>query len=187
MTPLPAGAKVENIAVQRLTLDVPTPYAQTIDRFRTLVPRIDLGRLRAQDGPEGISDVIRSTGTSTGFVIFTEFDHGRWIRHFPPFSDTALDGGEGLSSKAAGRGVHRFIFGNPLFAITMIRESLEAALHVPLDCSFVEQEDGSTRMVMLLPDSLVAGHISVSGNQALHDAALELQGKIYNLMEEISN
>lgn len=186
MATLPPGAKVEKVTVKRLTLDIPTPYAQIIDRFRTLVPRIDLSQLRAQNKPEGIEDLIRTTGTTTGFVTFTEFDHGRWIRHFPPFSNKTPDGAGELTPTATGRGVHRFIFGNPLFAITMLRESLEAALHVPLDCSFVEQVDGSARIIMLLPDSLVAGHAAVSDNEALHNAALDLEGKVYRLIEEIS-
>ncbi|KAJ5155288.1 hypothetical protein N7492_008091 [Penicillium capsulatum] len=175
MTSLPPGATIETIAVKRLAVTIPTSYIQTIHRFRTLVPQIDLVRMRAQSSPEEIAETVRSTGTSTDFVTFTEFDHGRWIRHFPPFSDTTQTSGE--NSSTSGRGIHRFIFGNPLFAIGLIRESREAALHVPLDCGFVEQEDGSTRMIILLPDGLVASHVAVSDNQALHAAALDLGGR----------
>ncbi|KAM5357275.1 hypothetical protein ACJZ2D_016434 [Fusarium nematophilum] len=179
--PLTQNATVEDTTVKRLTANIATSFPKVIDRFRSLVPSINLGNLRAQTSPEGIAQVIRETGTATGFVLFSEFDHGRWIRYFPPFSTPEPHS----NSTVNGPGAHRFIFGNPLFAITMIRESLEAALHVPLNCGFFEQEDGSTRMVMLLPDGLVAGHASERGNEELHQAAKELERKVFELIEAI--
>lgn len=67
----------------------------------------------------------------------------------------------------------------------MIRESLAAALHVPLDCGFVEQEDGTASMVMLLPDGLVAGHAAARENEQLHEATGTLESKVFALIEAI--
>lgn len=176
---LPPNATIETISVRRLTIDIATSYAQAVERFRSLVPPIKLGDLRNATSPNEVEAVVRDTATTTGFVLFTEFNHGHWIRHFPPFTTAPETAG-------AGRGVHRFIFGNPLFAITMIRESVEAALHVPLDCGFFEQGDGSAKMVILLPDGLVAGHAGAAENKALHVAAQALEAKLFELVEAIT-
>ncbi|KAJ6134412.1 hypothetical protein N7523_000734 [Penicillium sp. IBT 18751x] len=177
---LPSNATVETISVRRLTIDINTRYNQAIERFRSLVPPIKLGDLRNATSPDQIEAVVRDTATTTEFVLFTEFNHGQWIRHFPPFTTAPEIAG-------AGRGVHRFIFGNPLFAITMIREDVEAAMHVPLDCGFFEQADGSAKMVILLPDGLVAGHAGAADNEALHVAALALEAKVFKLVEAMAN
>ncbi|GAB0137976.1 hypothetical protein EsDP_00006226 [Epichloe bromicola] len=194
---LPQNALVETVPIQRLTVDVALPCAELVERFRHHVPPIKAGVLREQTSAEGIARVIQETGTKSGFVLFAEFDHGRWIRHFPPFStkSTTTLGGLGPTAvhehdsepgRGGGLGAHRFIFGNPLFAIDMIRESVEATLHVPLDCGFVEQPDGSTRIVMLLVEGLVAGHGGASANEGLRHATRELQIKVFRLMADIS-
>ncbi|KAJ5117155.1 hypothetical protein N7448_004100 [Penicillium atrosanguineum] len=177
---LPPNATVETISVRRLAIDIVTPYAQAVERFRSLVPPIKLGDLRNATSPDQIEAVVRDTATTTGFVLFNEFNHGHWISHFPPFTTAPEAAG-------VGHGAHRFIFGNPLFAITMIRESIEAAMHVPLDCGFFEQNDGSAKMVILLPDGLVAGHAGAAENEALHVAARALEAKVFKLIEAITN
>ena len=184
MAYFPPDTTLESITVQRLTVRIASPYASVLERFRALVPPIALSDLRQQTEPEGFSRVIHNTGTTTGFVLFSEFNHGHWIRYFPPFS-LAESADPASHIPQPGRGMHRFIFGNPLFAITMIRENIEAALHVPLDCGFVEQKDGSTVMIMILPKGLVAGH-AVSDNQQLHEAAQSLEDKVSKLIEAIT-
>ncbi|KAJ5102988.1 hypothetical protein N7532_003517 [Penicillium argentinense] len=179
--------ETESITVQRLAVSIPASYAKVLDRFRTLVPQIKLGDLRASTSAEEIAKVIADTQTSTDFVLFAEFNHGRWIRHFPPFSGEQNLGSGESQGIHKGRGVHRFIFGNPLLAITMLRENVEAALHVPLDCAFIEQEDGWTRMVMLLPEGLVAGYDEFASNQALREAASNLEEKIFRLVDAITS
>ncbi|QPG95639.1 hypothetical protein C2857_001519 [Epichloe festucae Fl1] len=200
---LPQNASVETIPIQRLTVDVALPCAELVERFRHHVPPIKAGVLREQTSAEGIARVIQETGTKSGFVLFAEFDHGRWIRHFPPFSTestppppppppppplgpTAVHERDSERGRGAALGAHRFIFGNPLFAIDMIRESVEATLHVPLDCGFVEQPDGSTRIVMLLVEGLIAGHSGTLANEGLRQTTRELQIKVFRLMADIS-
>lgn len=190
---LPQNASVETVPIQRLTIDVAVPCAELVERFRHHVPPIKAGVLREQTSAEGIARVIQETGTKSGFVLFAEFDHGRWIRHFPPFSSesTTLLGPTAVHEHDSERGrgplgAHRFIFGNPLFAIDMIRESVEATLHVPLDCGFVEQPDGSTRIVMLLVEGLIAGHSGTLANEGLRQMTRELQIKVFRLMADIS-
>ncbi|KAJ5668941.1 hypothetical protein N7462_010011 [Penicillium macrosclerotiorum] len=185
---LPPKTRIEAITVRRLTAPIASPHARVVERFRALVPPVNLGDLRAQSGPAGIAQVIQNTHTTTGFVLFAEFNHGAWIRHFPPFTNPGNPGNTGNVPDAVqvGHGAHRFIFGNPLYAITMIQESVEAALHVPLDGGFFEQPDGTTKMVILLPEGLVAGPEEMAGNEALRLAARELEAKVFKLIEAIS-
>ena len=84
-----------------------------------------------------------------------------------------------------GRGLFRFIFGNPLIAISMIREDVEAGLHVPIECCFVEQDDGGTKMIMMMPGGLVAGHEGGRENERLREAVGGLEGKVLNLVAQV--
>lgn len=68
----------------------------------------------------------------------------------------------------------------------MLREDIEAGLHVPVECEFVEQEDGSTKMIMNLPGGLIAGHEAGQKNEGLKKAVGKLEEKILKLIELIS-
>ena len=186
---LPPDSTTEQIVVHRLVSHTATPYAEVIQHFRHLVPQINLIDYRAQTSAEGIERVIRNTGTTNNFVLFAEFNHGHWIKHFPttPIPSSSLQSTSLDDVVHGGRGLHRFVFGNPLFAITMIREDVEAALHVPMDCCLIEQEDGSTRTVTLLPSGLIAAHETGRSNEALKRAAGEVERKLLDLIEEVLN
>ena len=59
----------------------------------------------------------------SGFMIFSEIDHGAWIAHF------------GIHQRAV-----RLIFGNPLIAITMLRHDITAGLFVPVELLLTEKK-----------------------------------------------
>ena len=65
----------------------------------------------------------RRVGAS-GFMLFGEIDHGAWIAKY------------GIRRRAL-----RWIFGNPLIAITMLRHNLQAGLFVPIELLLLETED----------------------------------------------
>lgn len=67
----------------------------------------------------------------------------------------------------------------------MIREDAEAGLHVPVECCLVEQEDGSTKMIMMLPGGLIAGHGSGQENGKLKEAVGALEEKVLRLIGEV--
>jgi uncharacterized protein (DUF302 family) len=73
----------------------------------------------------------------SGFVIFDEIDHGAWLQRY----------GLGLKSL-------RWLFGNPIIAVTMIRHDPTAGLFVPIELLFNESPDG--RMRRLLRRALVS-------------------------------
>ena len=142
-----------------------------------------------------------------GFMRFVEFNHGRWSKLFAPHF---LSGAEDSASTAGppgsvvngtgvaagldprlGLGYTRFVFGNPLVALTMMREDVEAGFHVPVGAMFTEEQGGGTKATLLMPSSLMAGDAaaarvgSVERWDRLMDAAHELEEKILKLMEYV--
>lgn len=195
---LPPNTTAEAITVHRLTSFSNLPFDQVIARFRTLVPQIDLRTLSTQNNAQGVEDVVRSTKTSSGFALFAEFNHGRWIQFFPaletrplmtsgaePPQDTPGSQGSEAAGIHSGKGLMRFIFGNPLVAITMLKHDVEAGLHVPVECCFVEQDDGSTKLITLLPLGLIAGHAQGLRNQNLREAVGRLEDMVLRLVGDV--
>ena len=195
---LPPNTTVEAITVHRLTSFSNRPFEQVISSFRTLVPQIDLRKLSTQTNAQGIEDVVRSTNTSSGFALFAEFNHGRWIQFFPaqpksPLTsswdessrETLASQGTSMAGIHGGKGLMRFIFGNPLVAATMLKHDVEAGLHVPVECCFVEQEDGSTKLITLLPSGLIAGHDQGLKNRELREAVGKLEDMVLRLVEDV--
>ncbi len=83
--------------------------------------------------------VMRYLGRS-GFTLFAIIDHGAWISKF------------GIR-----RRVLRFVLGNPLIAITMIRHDLTAGLFVPVELLLTESADHRKySLTYVLPSSLIA-------------------------------
>ncbi|PYH66905.1 uncharacterized protein BO88DRAFT_445311 [Aspergillus vadensis CBS 113365] len=182
---LPEVSSISTFRANHITVHFPTPYPKILNCFRALVPALQPpGILRTQPNAEAIINLIKSTNTPSDFVCFAEFDHGSWLHHFLPPSK----GSE--SESGTGRRVHRFLFGNPLLAAAMIKESRYAGTHVPLDCGFVEEEDGSATMVMVLPLAGLAGiyageesgRVGVERKERLDRAVGEVEGKVWGLI-----
>lgn len=107
----------------------------------------------------------RWVGTS-GFMLFAEIDHGGWIGHF------------GIDRKAV-----RWILGNPLVAMTMIRYDIQAGLFVPVELYVVDRADGEGAIVTYLkPSSLIA----LEENRALREAAEALDEKLDALVMKVT-
>ncbi|PWY80795.1 hypothetical protein BO94DRAFT_567403 [Aspergillus sclerotioniger CBS 115572] len=168
---LPQNTTLTPLTIHCLTIHIPLPYETVLQRFRTLAPPLQPGILRTQSSAEAIAQVIDDTNTTSGFVRFAEFNHGSWVHHF-------------LSPEQGGRQIHRFIFGNPILAAAMIQESIYAAVHVPLDCGFVEEVDGSTTMVMVLPGGLVEGDGDADAER-MGRAVGEVEGRVFRLVDRL--
>lgn len=115
---------------------------------------------------EQFEKAIQSQVGESGFMLFLEIDHGEWLPVF------------GIQRK-----VVRWILGNPLLAITMIRHDITAGLFVPVELLLVANEsgDGST-VIYDLPSSLMA----IERNPALRDAAQELDRKLQTLVSRVT-
>jgi uncharacterized protein (DUF302 family) len=98
----------------------------------------------------------------SGFMLFHEIDHGGWLSRF------------GIN-----RRIVRWILGNPLIAITMIRHDITAGLFAPVEILVTEKERGQgTTIIYVRPSSL----ISIGENAPLHAAAKALDEKLEALI-----
>jgi len=102
----------------------------------------------------------------SGFILFATIDHGAWIKKV------------GIRRKAL-----RFIIGNPMIAITMLRHDLTAGLFAPVELILVEEDDGRSSLTYVRPSSLMV----VEKNDALLDAARQLDSKLQALAEKVTS
>ena len=100
----------------------------------------------------------------SGFMLFSEIDHGSWIKKF------------GIK-----RRMLRWIIGNPLIAITMIEHDYTSGLFVPIDLLLAENDDGiGCNITYAVPSSL----IMFEKNPELRSAAEILDAKFESLVSE---
>jgi uncharacterized protein (DUF302 family) len=102
----------------------------------------------------------------SGFCLFATFDHGAWIKKV------------GIQRK-----VVRFIIGNPLIAITMLRHDLTAGLFVPVELILIEEDNNRSSLIYVRPSSLMV----VEKNDALLEAAKELDSKLQGLAQKVTS
>ena len=110
--------------------------------------------------------VIESRVGPSGFSLFAIIDHGAWIKKV------------GIRRK-----VIRFIIGNPMIAITMLRHYLTAGLFAPVELILIEQDNGRSSLTYVKPSSLVV----VAKNDALLDAANQLDSKLHALAQKVTS
>jgi uncharacterized protein (DUF302 family) len=97
-----------------------------------------------------------------GFMLFAEIDHGSWLPKF------------GINQRTV-----RWIIGNPLYAITMIRHDITAGLFAPVELLVTENIDRAGATVTYVrPSSLMV----VEDNPPLLAAAQVLDGKLLELV-----
>ena len=102
----------------------------------------------------------------SGFSLFAIIDHGAWIKKV------------GIRKK-----VMRFIIGNPMIAITMLRHDLTAGLFAPVELILIEEDNGRSSLAYVRPSSLMV----VAKNDALLDAAKELDSKLLALAQKVTS
>jgi uncharacterized protein (DUF302 family) len=133
-----------------------------------------IGRLRKQMGATSIAEVVALAQTAisaaeytrqveekyvgeSGFMLFDEIDHGGWLPKF------------GINRRTV-----RWILGNPLIAITMIRSDITAGLFVPVELLVTEAEDGlGATITFVRPSTLMV----IEENPPLLAAAKALDEK----------
>jgi uncharacterized protein (DUF302 family) len=117
------------------------------------------------DSWEPYKQKIESHVGASGFILFTVFDHGRWIKS------------AGIDRKAL-----RVIIGNPLIAITMLRHDVSAGLFAPVELLVLEEDDGRSSITYVKPSSLMV----VEPNPPLLAAAEDLDAKLAALVAKIT-
>jgi uncharacterized protein (DUF302 family) len=102
----------------------------------------------------------------SGFMLFKLIDHGAWITK------------AGIDRKAM-----RFILGNPLIAITMLRHDVTAGLFAPVELLLVDEGGGRSSLTYVKPSSLMV----VEPNPELLSAAEELDAKLAALATKVTS
>ena len=155
----------------RIVVTTATPYDQVLDNLTGLMghaPFEQLGALvRASSNREVFErEVQRRFVGESDFMKFGEFDHGSWLGLYEIHRRTV-----------------RWIFGNPLIAVTMIKHDVTAGLFAPVEMLITEAEDGvGTTLTYLLPSSLMV----IEDNPPLRTAAEALDKKVAALVERVT-
>jgi uncharacterized protein (DUF302 family) len=156
---------VEFVGV-RVTHQSPWSFDRVLSNLRAQVGETTVDNIVALSTEPGSreafeKEVQKYVGTS-GFMLFAQMDHGGWIRKF------------GLK-----RRVIRWILGNPLIAITMMRHDLTVGLFAPVELLLTEHDDGTGCSVTYVrPSSLIA----IGDNAELLKAAESLDQKMEALI-----
>jgi uncharacterized protein (DUF302 family) len=154
----------------RLEVTTSARFDVVLDRLRNSMGRTSIPEI-VELAQKPISEVEyrrviqeRFVGKS-GFMLFHEIDHGGWLSKF------------GIRRRMV-----RWIFGNPLFAITMIRHDLTAGLFAPVEILVTEAEDGlGTTITYVRPSSLMV----MGNNPPLMQAAAELDKTLDELVSGV--
>jgi uncharacterized protein (DUF302 family) len=105
---------------------------------------------------------IHALEGESGFMLFHEINHSQWIQAY------------GMK-----RNVLRWILGNPLIAITMLKHDIRAGLFAPVELMLIEDESGQGCTVIYdLPSSLMV----TEENPPLLEAAQALDKKLATLV-----
>jgi uncharacterized protein (DUF302 family) len=126
------------------------------------IPEILALAKAARTESEFADEVTKRYVGRSGFMLFAEIDHGAWLTAF------------GIHRRSV-----RWVLGNPLIAVTMIRHDITVGLFAPVEILITEHEDGGgTNIVYIRPSSLIV----VEDNGPLRQAAEILDGKLAALV-----
>lgn len=151
----------------RIEVDTSVALDDVMSRLRKLmghtsVPEIVELAKRSPSQVDYAREVEQRFVGESGFMLFAEIDHGGWIGIF------------GIHQRA-----FRWILGNPLIAITMIRHDINAGLFVPVEVYLTEKPNGAgSKLLYVQPSSLIA----INGNSELLAAAKALDVKLEALI-----
>ncbi len=154
----------------RVRVDSALTVDQLAQRLRERMGRADLVQLGvlARDSAtaeEYAREVERRFVGESGFMLFAEFDHGAWLSRF-----------------GVRRQVLRWILGNPLIAVTMLRHDVTAGLFAPVEILLTDrQPEGGSSVTYLKPSTLMG-----SNSQVL-EAARELDEKLASFITRAAN
>ena len=168
------------ISAERLIFRSSVSYATAESRLRSSSQTSHEGftdkKLSQPTNRESFEAGVHAQVGPHGFMYCNEYNHGRWLPFYqPPTVKVTESNGEKRYLRC-----NRFILGNPLIAITMLRHDLDAGLSVPVELYLAEEADGGVRIVWYKPASLIAGY--EGAKQELVDAAEALSAKLEGLI-----
>ncbi|MDB5583654.1 MAG: hypothetical protein JWR80_8830 [Bradyrhizobium sp.] len=155
----------------RISVDTELGFDEVLDGLRRAMGQTSFPELvalaQAPIGQAAFEQQVqeRFVGES-GFMLFAELDHGGWLSKFD-----------------IERRVVRWILGNPLIAITMMRHDITAGLFAPVEVLIAENADrkGAT-LTYVRPSSLIV----TSDNPPLKEAGQKLDAKLDALIIRVT-
>lgn len=164
-----ATRQTHNFQGVRIQVNTTLSFDEVLNRLRSQCGRATAGAIgeiagRSSSVESFEREVNNNLVGPSGFMIFSEFDHTPWIRTY------------GLTQR-----VLRVILGNPLYAITMLREDISAALFAPVELLLTDNVDGAT-VQYVQPSSLMVIH----ENPPLLKAAQALDEKLGALISTVT-
>lgn len=188
---MPLTTETQPISAERLTYHSTIAFTTAESRLRSSIQQSPVSpwfkfqeeeeeqQQQKRTSPPSSKDSFTAWVTSCvgphGFMLFNEYNHGTWLPFFaPPTSHVTVDG------RSKDLKCVRFILGNPLIAITMLRHDLDAGLSVPVELYLVEEPEGGVRIVWFKPSGLVAGY--EGAQREVVDAAEVLNVKLEALI-----
>jgi uncharacterized protein (DUF302 family) len=151
----------------RIVVDTPLSFDEVSRRLKAEmgngnIPEILALAKTVRTESEFADEVTKRYVGRSGFMLFAEIDHGTWLTVF------------GIHRRSV-----RWVLGNPLIAVTMIRHDITVGLFAPVELLITEHEDGrGTNVVYIRPSSLII----VEENEPLRQAAEILDTKLAALV-----
>jgi uncharacterized protein (DUF302 family) len=146
----------------RIEVTTSVAFDTVLERLHALMGRVNVTEIveLAQtpiSEAEFVQTMTEKYEGESGFMLFAEIDHGGWLPKF------------GVDRRTV-----RWILGNPLIAVTMIRHDITAGLFAPVEILVTEAKDGQgTTITYLRPSSLMV----IESNPPLSVAASLLDAK----------
>lgn len=159
-----AHVETTPFTARRATFDSALSFDKLFDRLQTRIGKVaHLGNVVLQPGSlEEYERKAQESLGESGFVSIHEINFTHWLNKY------------GIR-----RRVFRWIIGNPLIAIRLMRHDPTAGLVLPFEVILTESEDGATsRVTYFVPSSLV----DMTMDPELAAAAEELDAKIEALI-----
>ncbi len=159
--------KSQEFTAIRVQVETPLSFDEVLGRLRSLTGHASISEIvevaqKARSEADYVREVKSRFVGESGFMLFMEIDHGGWIEKF------------GIKRRAL-----RWILGNPLIAITMMRHDITAGLFAPVEFLATENKDGNgTTVTYVRPSSLMV----VEENPPLLAAAKALDQKFDTLI-----
>jgi uncharacterized protein (DUF302 family) len=166
---MPATIESKPFGGERIVAHTDHAFDDVLKTLRQLTGKVTIAEINAL-AEEPISErefsarVQESYVGTSGFMLFAEIDHGRWLPKF------------GIGQRAV-----RWILGNPLYAITMIRHDITAGLFAPVELLVTEgSHQRGTTVTYVRPSSLMV----IEDNAPLLEAARALDSKLAALVAD---
>ena len=162
---------VNQIAVERWSLVSPKPFAEIVAGLDEALGHPDMrefaSKVGAASGWQQLEEVIHTFIGPSGFMEFTRFNHGQFLK---------------MQQGSSAPQIVRIVLGNPLIMKQMAEHVPDAGSYAPVTVLIDERPDG----VHISYDRM-ASYLAAYGNLAALEVARVLDLKVEHLLTKIAS